>query len=123
MYHLRDVSSAYEIVRNDDQFKSLAILYNKHKFKCLEQKNFDAVIYIKFSTTLCNICNFSMLLFSRKSNSDVAQFVRYIIYLVITKHVDLILENFNKDSTGEGPIKKSLQSLDFFSTRFGSSTY
>ena len=61
---LRDVSSLYEIIRNDDQFdkfKSLAVLYSKHIFKCLKQDNFDGVIYIKFSTTLCNLSNFSML--------------------------------------------------------------
>ena len=36
---LRDISSTYEIVRNDDQIESLAVLYNKHNFKCLEQEN------------------------------------------------------------------------------------
>ena len=36
---LRDVSSAYEVVRNHyhfDKYKSLAVLCNKHNFKCLE---------------------------------------------------------------------------------------
>ena len=75
---LRDVSSTYEIGRNDDQFdkfKSLAVLYNKHNFKCLEQENFDGVIYIKFSTNPCNLSNFnfSMLVVYRKTNSNIAQ--------------------------------------------------
>ena len=39
---LRNVSSTYEIVRNDgqfDKFKSLAVLYSKHNFRYLEQEN------------------------------------------------------------------------------------
>ena len=60
---LRDVSSTYKIVRNDNQFESWAVLYHKHKFKCLEQENFDGVIYIKFATTLCNQSRFSMLVY------------------------------------------------------------
>ena len=42
---LIDVSSTDdEIVRNDDQFESLVVLYNKHNFKYLEQENFDGMI-------------------------------------------------------------------------------
>lgn len=55
---LRDVSFTYEILSKDyqfDKFKSLAVLYSKHNFKCLEQEKFDGVIYIKFSTNLCNL--------------------------------------------------------------------
>ena len=36
---LRDISSTYEIVRNDDQIESLAVLYSKHNVKCLGQEN------------------------------------------------------------------------------------
>ena len=62
---IRDVSSTFKIVRNNDQFdkfKRFAVLYKKYHFKCLEQEHFDSVIYIKFSITLCNLSNFSMLL-------------------------------------------------------------
>ena len=113
---LRNGTSTYEIVRNDDhfdKFKSLAVLYNKHNFKCLEQENFDGVIYIKFSSTICNLINFSTLAVYRKNNLNIAQFVGYIIYVAIAKHVDLILGDFNEDSISKDPIKRSLKSVGF----------
>ena len=56
---LRNVSTIYEIIRSDEQFESLAVNYNKHNFKCSEQENIDAVIYIKFSTSFCNLSHLS----------------------------------------------------------------
>ena len=116
MYPLHPLHVSSEIFRNYDpfnKFKSLVVLYSKYFFKCLERENFDGVISIKFSTNLCNQNNFSMLVVYRKNNSHIAQFVGYITYLAITKHADLILGDFNKDSISEGPIKLSLQSLGF----------
>ena len=113
---LKNGISTYEIVRNDDyfdKFKSLAVLYNKHNFKCLEQENFDGVIYIKFSSTICNLINFSTLAVYRKNNLNIAQFVGYIIYVAIAKHVDLILGDLSKNSISSDPIKRSLKSLGF----------
>ena len=106
---LTDVSSTDEVVRNDDQFgkfKSLAVLYNKHNFKCLENEDIDGIIHIAFLTTLFNLSNFGMLLVVyRQNNSNIAQYVGHITYLAITKHVDLIQGDFNEDSIGEGSIK------------------
>ena len=57
---------------------------------------------------------FSMLVLYRKINSNIAEFVGYVPYLTITKHVDLILGDFNEDSLwNERPITTSLQSLGF----------
>lgn len=64
---LRDASSTYAMERNDDKFKTLVVLYDKHSFECLEQENFDGVSKINFSTTLCNLCNFSMLVVYKKT--------------------------------------------------------
>ena len=77
------LSSIYNIVIDDDQFdkfKSLAVLCNKYNFKCLEQENFDGVMYIKFSTTLCNLSNFSMLLVYRK----IIQIRHHFLYTLHT---------------------------------------
>ena len=49
----------------------------------------------------------------RKNNSNITQFVGYISYVVIAKHTDFILGDFNEDSFSDGPIKISLQSLGF----------
>ena len=55
-----------------------------------------------------------MLVLHRKINSNIAEFVGYVTYLAITKHVDLILGDFNEDSLlNERPITTSLQSLGF----------
>lgn len=64
---LRDGSSTYAMARNDDKFKSLLVLYDKHSFECLEQENFGSVSKINFSTTLCNLCYFSMLVVYKKT--------------------------------------------------------
>ena len=49
----------------------------------------------------------------RKNNSNIAQFAGYITYIKITKHVDFILGDFNKDSFSDGSVKISLQSFGF----------
>ena len=78
----------------------------KISFTCLEQENYNVVVYIKFATTLSSLNQFSMLVLYRKNNSNIAEFVGYVIYLAITKHVDLILGDFNEDSLlNERPIK------------------
>ena len=115
--NLSGIPTTYQIIRNDDEidkFKSIAVLYNKNSFTCLEQENYNAVLYIKFATTLSSLNQFSMLVLYRKNNSNIAKFVGYVIYLAITKHVDLILGDFNEDSLlNERPITTSLQSLGF----------
>ena len=115
--NLSGIPTTYQIIRNDDEidkFKSIAVLYNKNSFTCLEQENYNAVLYIKFATTLSSLNQFSMLVLYRKNNSNIAEFVGYVIYLAITKHVDLILGDFNEDSLlNERPITTSLQSLGF----------
>ena len=106
--------------RNDDQlhkFKSLTVNYNELYFKCLELENFDGVIYIKFSTILCNPSNFSTLAAYRENNSSIEQFVGYIVYLAITKYIGLMLD-FKEDSISEATIEISLQSIGF-----GNKTY
>ena len=68
--NLSGIPTTYQIIRNDDEidkFKSIAVLYNKNSFTCLEQENYIVVLYIKFG---------------------------YVTYLVITKHDDLILGDF-----------------------------
>ena len=113
-FTVNGVHSAYEIVRNDDQFdkfKSLAILYNSKIFKRLEQKIFNGVRYIKLAATICSLSDFIMLIVYKKSNSNTAEFFEYITYLVITKHADCILGDFNEDSFSDEAIKISLQSL------------
>ena len=115
--NLSGIPTTYQIIRNDDEidkFKSIAVLYNKNSFTCLEQENYNAVLYIKFAATLISLNQFSMLVFYRKINSNIAEFVGYVTYLAITKRVDLILGDFNKDSLlNERPIITSLQSLAF----------
>ena len=54
---ISSIPTTYQIFRNDteiDKFISLAVLYHKNEFTCLEQQSFDAVLYIKFETTSCN---------------------------------------------------------------------
>lgn len=104
------IPTACKIVTNNDQFKSLAVLYDKY-FKCLEQERCNGALYIKLATTICNFSDFSMLIVYRNNNSNIAQFVGYITRLVITKHVDFISGDFNKDSSNDWQ-KISLQSLD-----------
>ena len=63
---LSGIPTTYQIIRNDnknDKVKSLAVLYDKSKLKCLEQKSFAAALYIKFGTTFCNLnqCNIAVL--------------------------------------------------------------
>ena len=115
--NLRGIPTTYQIIRNDDEidkFKSIAVLYNKNSFTCLEQENYNAVLYIKFAITVSSLKQFSMLVLYRKINSNIAEFVGYVTYLAITKHVDLILGDFNKDSLlNEIPITKSLKFLGF----------
>ena len=115
--NLSGIPTTYQNIRNDDEtdkFKSIAVLHNKNSFTCLEQENYHAVLYIKFATTLSSLNQFSMLVLYRKINSNLADFVGYVTYLVITKHVDLILGDFNEDSLlNERPITTSLQSLGF----------
>ena len=115
--NLSGIPTTYQIIRNDDEtdkFKSIAELYNKNNFTCLEQENYNAVFYIKFATALSSLNQFSMLVLYRKINSNIAEFVRYLTYLAITKHVDLILGDFNEDFLlNERPITTSLQSLGF----------
>ena len=48
--NLRGIPTTYQIIRNGDEidkFKSIAVLYNKNSFTCLEQEN----------TILCFISN------------------------------------------------------------------
>ena len=115
--NLSGIPTTYQIIRNDDEtdkFKSIAELYNKNNFTCLEQENYNAAFYIKFATALSSLNQFSMLVLYRKINSNIAEFVRYLTYLAITKHVGLILGDFNEDSLlNERSIKTSLQSLGF----------
>ena len=115
--NLSGIPTTYQIIRNDDEidkFKSIAVLYNKNSFTCLEQENYNAVLYIKFATTLSSLNQFSILVLYRKNNSNIAEFVGYVIYLAITKHVHLILGDFNEDSLlNERPITTSFQSLGF----------
>ena len=110
---LSGIPTTYQIIRNADEidkFKSIAVLYNKRSFTCLEQDNYNPVLYIKFAS----LNQFSMLVLYRKINSNIAEFVGYVTYLAITKHVDLILGDFNEDSLlNERPITTSLQSLGF----------
>ena len=55
-----------------------------------------------------------MLVLYRKINLNIAEFVGYVTYLAITKHVDLIVGDFNEDSLlNKRPITTSLQSLGF----------
>ena len=68
--NLSGIPTTYQIIRNDDEidkFKSIAVLYSKNSFTCLEQENYIVVLYIKFG---------------------------YVTYLVITEHDDLILGDF-----------------------------
>ena len=67
----------------------------------------------QISSTLCNFDQSSMLLLYRKYKSNVAQFVWYVTYLSTTKHVDLIVSDFNEDSLNEGPTTILLKSLGF----------
>ena len=111
--NLSGIPTTYQIIRNDDEidkFKSIAVLYNKRSFTCLDQDNYNPVLYIE----LVSLNQFSMLVLYRKINSNIAEFVGYVTYLAITKHVDLILGDFNEDSLlNERPITTSLQSLGF----------
>ena len=55
-----------------------------------------------------------MIVLYRKINLNIVEFVEYITYLAITKHVDLILGDFNEEFLlNERPITTSLQSLKF----------
>ena len=67
--NLSGIPTTYQIIRNDDEidkFKSIAVLYNKNSFICMEQENSNAVLYIKFATTLSSLNQFSMLVLYRK---------------------------------------------------------
>ena len=64
------------------------------------------------STSICNLNDFSMLIVYKKSNSNTTEFSGHITYLVITKHADCILGDFNEDFFSDEAIKISLQSLD-----------
>ena len=76
--------------------------------------NYNAVLYIKFSTTLNSLNQFRMLVLYRKINSNIAEFAGYVTDSAITKHVDLILGDFDEDSLlNERPITTSLQALGF----------
>ena len=55
----------------------------------------------------------SMLIVYRKNNSNIAQFVGYLAYLAITKHIDFILKDFNKGPFNDVPINIFLQSLGY----------
>ena len=109
-----EIPTTYQIIRNDDEidkFKSIAVLYN-NSFTCLEQENYNAVLYIKFAATLSSLNQFSMLVLYRKINSNITQFVGYVTYFATTKHVNLNLGDINEDSLlNERPITTSLQSL------------
>ena len=55
---INGISILFEIVRNDnqfDKFKSFAVLYNKHNFKCKEQESFSGVIYIKLAASIFSL--------------------------------------------------------------------
>ena len=93
------IPTTYQIIRNDDKidkFKSIAVFYDKNSFRCLEQENYNAVLYIKYAATLSSLNQFSMLVLYRKVNSNIAKFVGYATYLVITKLVYLILGDLMK---------------------------
>ena len=111
------IATTYQIIRIDDEidrFKSIAVLYDKNSFTCQEQENYNVVLYIKSATIPSSLNQFSMLVLYRKINLNIAGFVGYVIYLAITKHVNLILRDFNEDSLlSERPLKSSLQSLGF----------
>ena len=107
--------SSYEIARNDNKFensKNMVLLYNKQKFKCLEQKSFGGVLS-KLAASSCNLSHFCMLIVHKKNNSNTAQCVGNITHLVTTKHLDFILGDFNEDSFNDVLVKISLQSLGF----------
>ena len=54
------------------------------------------------------------LVLYKKINSNIADFLRYVTHLAVTKHVSLILGDFNKDSLlNERWRATSLQSLGF----------
>ena len=86
--------------------------YFKTNKKCLEQESFNSVLYIKLATSICNTSDFSMLIVYKKNNSNIAQFVGYITYLAIGKHIDFI-SDFNDDYFRDELINISLQSLGF----------
>ena len=61
---------------------------------------------------LSSLNQFSIPVLYRKINSNVAEFVGYVTYLAITKHVDLFLGDFNEDSLlNERPITTSCNFL------------
>ena len=115
--NLSGIPFTYQIIRNDDvidKFKSIAVLYNKNSFNCLEQEHYNAVLYIKFATTLSSLKKFNTLVLYQKINSNIAKFVVYVTYLAISKHAHLILGDINEDSLlNERPITTLLQSLGF----------
>ena len=77
-------------------------------------RKYNSVLYIKFVATVSSLNQFSMLVLYRKINSDISEFVGYVTYLAIAKHANLILGDFNEDSSlNERPITTSLQSLGF----------
>ena len=108
-----------KMINEIDKLKTLAVLYAENKFTCLEQESFDAVLYIKLATTLCNFLQFNMLVLYRKNNSNIAQFDGY----VTTKHFDLIVGDFNEHFLNEELIIISLQSLGLKSDRFRTNSY
>ena len=82
--NLSGIPTTYQIIRNDDEidkFKSIAVLYNKNSFTCLEQENCNAVLYIKFVGTVSSLNQFSTLVVYKKINSNIAEFVGYVTYL------------------------------------------
>ena len=63
-----------------------------------ETRELQCCACIKFAPTLGSLNQFSMLVLYKKINSNIADFLRYVTNLAITKHVNLILGDFNKDS-------------------------
>ena len=63
-----------------------------------ETRELQCCACIKFAPTLGSLNQFSMLVLYKKINSNIADFLRYVSHLAITKHVNLILGDFNKDS-------------------------
>ena len=49
-------------------------------------------------TNLCYLSQFSMVLVLRKNNSNIAQIVQYIKYLVTIKHIDFFNIDFDEFS-------------------------
>ena len=84
--NLSGIPTTCQIIKNDDEinkFKSIAVLYNKNSFTYLEQENYNVVLYVKFATTLSSLNQFGMLVLYRKINSNIAEFVGYVTYVIL----------------------------------------